>query len=70
MMSKGTMLPLKKILGWISLIIGILLIISKDKIIRTITIGFFIGNFYVSLLSILLLIIAYFFIISGRRFNT
>lgn len=68
MIKKGTMQPIKKILGYIIGIIGILLIIIKETTLNFVTnTGFFIDKFYFSVLSILLIISAYFLIIAGRR---
>lgn len=68
MIKKGTMQPIKKILGYIIGIIGILLIIIKETTLNFVTnTGFFIDKFYFSILSILLIISAYFLIIAGRR---
>ena len=68
MLEKGSMLKVKKVLGWIIGIIGILLIVSKETTLNFVAnTGFYISNFYFSILAILLLIISYFFIISGRQ---
>ena len=68
MLEKGTMRPIKKILGWIIGAIGVLLIISKENTINfIINTGFFIDKFYFSILAILLLIVSYFLIKSGTQ---
>jgi len=68
MLNKGSMLKFKKMLGYLIGIIGISLIVSKEKTLSLVVdTGFFINNFYFSILAILLIIISYFLIIAGRR---
>jgi len=68
MIKKGTMQQTKKILGYIIGILGISLIFAKEGALSLVAnTGIFIGNFYFSVLSILLIISAYFLIIAGRR---
>ena len=68
MIQKKTMQQTKKILGYLIGIIGIALIFAKEGTLSFVTdTGFFAGNFYFSILSILLIITSYFLIIAGRQ---
>lgn len=68
MLEKGTMRSVKKILGWIIGIIGVLLIVSKESTLNFISnTGLYVSNFYFSILAILLVISAYFLVIAGRQ---
>lgn len=68
MIEKGTIQQAKKILGYVIGIIGVSLIFKKEETLSFVAnTGFFMGNFYVSSLSILLIVTSYFFVIAGRR---
>ncbi len=66
-MIKGTMIQFKKILGYLIGIMAFGLIFLKEKTLELIFNGFTISGFEISILSILLIINAYFLIIAGRR---